>query len=130
MWCGGRKRRRTNIRPPPSVDELARHRTIDLTTIGRRSGRPSRIEIWWFRVGDRFVITGTPGPRDWYANVLANPRVTIHVAGSDLPARAVPIRDPATRARVFDAPDTRWYSTQAQRQLLVDEAPMVEIAFE
>lgn len=114
-------------RHPHSPDELARHQTIDLTTIGRRSGRPSRIEIWWFRVDGRFVITGTPGPRDWYANVLANPEVTVHVAGSDLPARAVPIQDPAARAAVFDAPDTRWYSTQAQRQHLIDEAPMVEI---
>jgi hypothetical protein len=75
------------------------------------------------------VITGTPGPRDWYANVLANPDVIVHVAGRDLPARALPIRDPATRATVFDAPSTRWYSTQSERQRLIDESPMVEIIF-
>ena len=46
------------------VDHLASHRTIDLTTFGRRSGLPRRIEIWWFQVDDRFVITGTPGRRD------------------------------------------------------------------
>lgn len=117
-------------RQMPSLDDLARHRTIDLTTIGRRSGRPSRIEIWWFQVDSRFVITGTPGPRDWYANVLANPEVTVHVAGRDFPARAIPIRDPATRAGVFDASTTRWYSTQTQRQRLIEEAPMVEIIFD
>ncbi|MGH8951297.1 MAG: nitroreductase family deazaflavin-dependent oxidoreductase [Acidimicrobiia bacterium] len=111
----------------PSLEDLARHRTIDLTTIGRRSGRPSRIEIWWFQVDGRFVITGTPGPRDWYANVLATPEVTVHVAGQDLPARAVPIHDPTARASVFDAPTTSWYSSQSQRQRLIDEAPMVEI---
>jgi len=78
-------------RQMPSVDDLARQRTIDLTTVGRRSGKPNRIEIWWFEVEGRLVITGTPGPRDWYANVLANPEVTVHVAGSELPARAIPI---------------------------------------
>lgn len=69
--------------PRPSDAELARHRTIDLTTIGRRSGRPSRIEIWWFYIEGTFIITGTPGARDWYANVLADPNVSIHVAGLD-----------------------------------------------
>jgi deazaflavin-dependent oxidoreductase (nitroreductase family) len=114
----------------PGLAQLASHLTIDLTTVGRRSGAPSRIEIWWFHVDGRFVITGTPGRRDWYANVLANPEVVIHVAGWDLPATARPIRDPEIRAGVFDFPSTRWYSTQAQRQRLIDEAPMIEIVFE
>jgi deazaflavin-dependent oxidoreductase (nitroreductase family) len=107
--------------------ELARHRTIDLTTTGRRSGRPSRIEIWWFHVDGRFVITGTPGPRDWYANVLTDPAVTVHVAGDDIPARAIPITDPDTRRAVMSHPDTSWYSTQAELDRLIEGSPMVEI---
>ena len=58
----------------PSDTELAAYRTIDLTTVGRRSGRESRIEIWWFLVDGRFFITGTPGARDWYANVTFDPK--------------------------------------------------------
>jgi hypothetical protein len=87
------------------------------------------VEIWWFHVEGRFIITGTPGLRDWYANVLANPEVVIHVAGQDLPALAHPMRDPDIRAAVFDTPSTRWYSTQAQRQRLIDESPMIEVVF-
>jgi deazaflavin-dependent oxidoreductase (nitroreductase family) len=115
---------------PPSVEELARHLTVDLTTTGRRSGRPRRIEIWWFHVGERFYITGTPGPRDWYANILADPKVMVHAGGRDLEGLAYPVLDPATRADVFDHPKTRWYSTQAERQRLIDEAPMVEIVLD
>ncbi len=107
--------------------DLAAHRTVDLTSRGRRSGRPLRVEIWWFRVDGRFVITGTPGPRDWYANVLADPRVTLHVAGVDLPALARPIRDPELRRRVFADPQTGWYRTQADLDELVRAAPMIEI---
>ena len=113
----------------PSDAELAAHRTIDLTTIGRRSGRESRIEIWWFLVDGRFFITGTPGARDWYANVASDSRVIVHVGGHDLPAVAIPVRDPARRARVFDDPQTRWYATQSQRQRLIDDAPMIEVRF-
>jgi hypothetical protein len=34
-------------------DALARDRTIDITTVGRRSGKPRRIEIWFHNVGGR-----------------------------------------------------------------------------
>jgi deazaflavin-dependent oxidoreductase (nitroreductase family) len=115
---------------PIDLAALGSQRTIDLTTKGRRSGLQRRIEIWWFRVDDRFFITGTPGARDWYANVIADPRVVIHVAGRDFPARAIPVRDPVLRARVFDDPQTRWYGTQSQRQRLIDDAPMVEVEFD
>lgn len=108
---------------------LARTRTIDFTTIGRRSGRPARIEIWWFHIDDRFIITGTPGPRDWYANIMSDPSVIIHANGSDYPATAVPIHDAAIRASVFDHPETGWYTTQEQRQRLIETAPMIEIRF-
>jgi len=119
----------TDGRSRPAISQLASHLTIDLTTIGRRSGKPRRIEIWWFHVNGRFMITGTPGRRDWYANVLANSNVIAHVAGWDLPATAHPVRDPLLRGEVFDTPSTRWYSSPAQRQRLIDEAPMIEIRF-
>lgn len=112
-----------------NASELARHRTIDLTTIGRKTGRPRRIEIWWFHVDGRFVITGTPGRRDWLANIYTTPEVTIHVAGRDIQARATPIDDPEVRARVFMDASTSWYTTQAELDRLVETSPMVEITF-
>lgn len=112
-----------------TIGRLAATRTIDLTTFGRRSGRPARIEIWWFYVDGRFVITGTPGPRDWYANILANPAVVIHANGDDYQAKATPIRDPAYRRRVFTDSGITWYRTQSELSALVNDAPMIEIHF-
>lgn len=109
--------------------ELAAYRTVDLTTTGRRSGRPRRVEIWWFHVEDRFIITGTPGRRDWLANIHADQTVTIHVNGQDLAAHAVPVEDFEFRRRFFTRPATSWYSTQAELDRLVETAPMVEILF-
>lgn len=113
-----------------TVEELAKVETIDLTTIGRSSGQPRRIEIWWFYVDGRFIITGTPGPRDWLANVQANPKVIVHVAGIDLTAIATPISDLAERTAVISDPQTSWYTTQAEFADLVDTAPMISIAFD
>lgn len=109
------------------VEELAAIRTIELTTIGRRSGSPARIEIWWFHVEGRFIITGTPGKRDWYANVLANPHVIVHTAAGDITGTATPISDRALRHRVFTHPDVGWYQTQAELESLVATSPMIEI---
>jgi deazaflavin-dependent oxidoreductase (nitroreductase family) len=83
---------------------LASDRTIDITTIGRRSGEPRRIEIWFYRYDGRVFLSGSPGRRDWYANLLANPEFTFHLKGSvqaDLPARARPISDEAERRAVI-----------------------------
>jgi len=113
----------------PNDEELGAHRAIEITTIGRRTGQPRRMEIWWFYVEGRFFITGPPGARDWYANVNGEPNVTIHVAGWDLAAIALPVKDLETRSMVFDSRLTRWYSSTAQRQRLIDDGPMIEIVF-
>src|SRR5215211_6597423 len=63
-------------------DALANDRTIDITTMGRTSGLPRRIETWFYRVDDEIYLTGLPGRRDWYANLLANPDFTFHLKQS------------------------------------------------
>lgn len=83
---------------------LEQDRTIDITTTGRKSGEPRRIEIWFHNIDGRFYITGIPGTRSWYANLLANPKLTFHLKGSaqaDIPATARIIRDVAERKQVL-----------------------------
>lgn len=115
--------------PPDSttITRLARTRTVDLVTIGRRSGKPQRVEIWWFHFEERFIITGTPGRRDWFANVLANPRVVIKTRLGDFPATAAPVSDEPFRHCFFSDTTTRWYATQAELLALVRIAPMIEL---
>ena len=83
---------------------LENDRTVDITTTGRTSGQPRRIEIWQYRYEGRTFLSGSPGTRDWYANLLANPEFTFHLKGSaqaDLPAVARPIADEAERREVI-----------------------------
>lgn len=117
----------------PSDDTLALLRaaeTVDITTVGRHSGRPRRIEIWMYEVEDRFVITGTPGPRDWYANLVASPQLTIHLPdGTNVAAMASPVTDLEFRRAVFTADKTWWYRSQTSVADLVANSPMVELSF-
>jgi len=109
---------------------LAEDPTIDITTTGRRSGQPRRIEIWMMVVDDRCFITGTPGPRDWLANLRANPELVVHLRSAvDLPAVATEVVDEPTRRRVLEHLTTSWYRGQVPLDELVATAPMVEVSF-
>ena len=109
---------------------LERDRTIDITTTGRRSGQPRRLEIWFHNLDGRIYITGLPGRRDWYANVVADPDFTFHLketAQADLPARARPITDEAERREVLAEILSRLGRNELDRW--VSDAPLVEVEF-
>ncbi len=51
-----------------------------LTTIGRRTGRPHRIEIWFgVQDGRMFLMSGGRDRADWVRNLMATPRITVEV---------------------------------------------------
>jgi len=112
---------------------LATDLTVDITTEGRRTGQPRRLEIWLLCVNDRFFITGTPGARGWLANLRADPSMTVHLkqrVHADLPARAAVVEDDVTRRLVLSDPASSWYRGQAPLETLVAQSPMVELFFD
>lgn len=63
-----------------------------LTTTGRRSGRPHRIEIWFgLRGRTLYLLSGGGHGADWVANLRADPAVRIEVGelAADAVARLV-----------------------------------------
>ena len=80
---------------------LDRQLTVEITTVGRRTGLPRRIETWRYRAGGRYWLTGSPGSRDWYANLLARPEFTLHLEDLDLQVRGRVVTDQRERARVL-----------------------------
>ncbi|GGR49754.1 deazaflavin-dependent oxidoreductase (nitroreductase family) [Nocardioides luteus] len=85
-----------------------RERIIDITTRGRRTGRPRRIEIFFYRAAGRtYLCSGAGGAAtDWHANLLADPDFTFHLKNgvrADLAAHATPVTDPAERQTVLTA---------------------------
>lgn len=84
----------------------ARERTIDITTIGARTGRPRRIEVWFYRVDGRVYLSSSPARRSWYANIVANPGFVFHLkhgVRADLRAVGTPVLDRAQRETVFSS---------------------------
>jgi hypothetical protein len=111
---------------------LAADRTVDLTTTGRTSGAPRRIEIWQHQLEGGTYITGLPGKRGWYANVLADPHVVLHLktsAQADLPAIAHPVTDERRRRELMGALFERTGRDRSELARWVAESPMVELEF-
>lgn len=108
---------------------LANDRTVDITTIGRRSGQPRRIEIWFHNLDGRIYISGRPGMRGWYANVVAHPDFEFHLkesAEADIRARAHPITDPAERRRVLSGVLVG-IGREGALEDWVDHSPLIEV---
>jgi len=119
---------------------LKEDRTIDIITIGAKTGLPRRIEIWFTNIYGRIIICGTPGakggsgkrtPRDWLANLKANQEFTFCLKESinvEIQARAEEITDPEDRRYLMSAPETKWYRDQVGfLDDLVRDSPIVEV---
>ena len=84
---------------------LERGGLVEITTTGRKSGQARRIEIYLHNLDGDLYLTGQPGfPRDWVANLLADPRMTLHLirgVKADLPATAEVITEPEEKGRII-----------------------------
>jgi deazaflavin-dependent oxidoreductase (nitroreductase family) len=106
--------------------------TIDITTTGRRSGKPRRIEIVFHNIDGRIYISGIPRPdkRDWLLNLEANPNFTFHMKGrvnADLPARARVIDDEVERRQILPHIARNWRRTDLDA--MVRYSPLIEVTF-
>jgi deazaflavin-dependent oxidoreductase (nitroreductase family) len=111
---------------------LAHGQVLDITTTGRRSGEPRRIEIVDHVIDGRIYISGMPSRRTraWIHNLSADPRLTIHLKGpvtADVPATARIVTDEDERRRVF-----AWIATHAWRNadpnLMQALSPLIEVS--
>lgn len=75
-----------------------------LTTIGRVTGQPHRIEIWFAIDRDTLYMLAGGGDRsDWVKNLRRDPSVTVEIGTSNFQGRARVVVDSAEgeRARAF-----------------------------
>jgi len=116
---------------PATRAALDRGGIIDITTTGRRSGEPRRIEIVFHNVDGRIVISGMPMPdrtRAWIHNVEADPRLTVHLKQgitADLPATARIVTDDAERRELLAQVARNWNRTDVAA--MVAWSPLIEV---
>ncbi len=111
---------------------LAHGHTIDITTTGRKTGKPRRIEVMFHNIGGRIFISGMPGfRRSWLANLDANPHFTFHLKGAvraDLPATARVINDEQERRTILEGVARAW--RRRDLDTMVKTSPLVEVTID
>lgn len=102
-----------------------------MTTTGRHSGQPRRIEIVLHNFDDRLYISGMPNaarPRAWLLNLASGPGLTLHLKGSvvaDLPGSARIIADEAERRTVFARLVKVWRGQEVET--MTRHSPLIEV---
>ncbi len=81
---------------PIDPRDLADEEFCYLKTIGRISGRPHEIEIW-FALEDEgytlYMLSGARDRSDWVKKLRLNPEVTVRLTGEDFEGRARVVED-------------------------------------
>ena len=120
----------TSASDPKVPEELARGQTIDITTTGRASGKPRRLEIVFHNINGRIYISGQPRRerRSWLANLEADPNFIFHLKGqvkADLPARARIITEEAERREILPHVARAWRVRDVEP--MVAYSPLIEV---
>jgi len=114
-------------------EALTRSQVIDMTTTGRKSREPRRIEIVMHNLGGRLYISGMPfrQRRGWLANIEANPQITIHLKRglrADVPASAREITDPTERRQILEQVARVWKRNDVDT--MMKYSPLIEVIVE
>jgi deazaflavin-dependent oxidoreductase (nitroreductase family) len=73
----------TDEQPPADLDYCY------LTTTGRHTGRPHRIEIWFALAdGTAYLLAGGGDRADWVKNLMISPQVVLEIGDAKRPTNA------------------------------------------
>ena len=91
------------VRKNDLKDRLSRYREINITVIGRVSGRTITNPVWFVLEGETLYLLPVSGSdTQWYKNVLKNPSIQIEAGGSEAKLNVVPITDAEQVASVVE----------------------------
>lgn len=103
---------------------------ILLTTTGKRTGQPRTKPLFHIRDGGDYIVIasagGSPKNPAWYANLSANPRVTLEDHGHTLTGTASTV-GADDRARVWEAVVSQNPGFKSYEHRTAREIPLVRI---
>jgi len=87
---------------PEVIAAAATQREVELTTLGRATGRPNRVVIWISpgEGGKLYIRSGGGLGRHWTRNLMARNEGVLHLEGHDVAVRVRHVTDPDEARRV------------------------------
>jgi deazaflavin-dependent oxidoreductase (nitroreductase family) len=75
-------------------DRIDKNKYIYLTTMGRRTGRPRTVELWFAIVcGENIYLSHEGEPTDWMKNILKNSKIRFRIGGDQYRGKARIVED-------------------------------------
>ena len=75
-------------------DRLARYREINISVVGRKSGKTISNPVWFVAEGETLYLLPVQGSEtQWYKNVRKNPAIRIDARGAEAEFQAKPTTD-------------------------------------
>ncbi len=86
-----------------TLARVASESTLEITTIGRKSGKPRTKPIWFvYDQGALYIQSGKDGKTHWYRNLQKNPQMRLKIGQLTLTGKAQFMTDTAETERVHD----------------------------
>ena len=109
-------------------DRLARYRQINISVVGRKSGKTISIPVWFVLDGKTLYLLPVQGTdTQWYRNALQNPSIRIDARDAEAEFTAKPITESSVVKSVIEkfrekygAKDVKRYYSKFDAAVLVD----------
>ena len=86
-----------------ALTQVANESTLEITTIGRKSGKPRTTPIWFvYDQGALYIQSGKDGKTHWYRNLQKNPQMQLKIGQLTLTGKAQFVTDTAESEKVHD----------------------------
>lgn len=82
------------------LGHLKDHSTVELTTLGRKTGKRHTVTVWFVVDGETVHLVTLRLQRDWPRNIIKNGSVELDIAGNVFKGHAKQITDAKRLARV------------------------------
>ena len=85
------------------LEAVASESLVEITTIGRKSGKPRTTTIWFiYEKGHFYIQSGQGGKTSWYRNLKKNKQIDIKIADLTFTATAQFIDNSAETERIHE----------------------------
>lgn len=83
------------------LGRVASRQTLVLTHVGRKSGTPYDVTIWFVVAGDKIILPTANVSRNWVKNLRKTPVARLDIGGEKFEGHARFIDDSGERARLM-----------------------------
>jgi len=82
-----------NYMPQEELKEVASEKFIHLTSRGRNTGKPHKVELWFAISGTRVYLSHEGRDTDWMKNIKNNSKVAFEIGGKHFAGNAHLLND-------------------------------------